>query len=722
MINTSNEYDNRITENRVFVLNANVTLADSTVLSLDDTDIIQGGMEFEDETSGTSSFQIGTAIINKHTLTLQNYDGKFDEYEFTDAVVRPRVGLQLSETVESLNKGVFTVDEPSFTGSVIILECLDNMHKFERAFSEVSLGFPTTAGNALQVISIHCGVSLATTTFFNSSYIIQSRPDDEALSCLDMVSYIAQVAGDYARCNTAGSLELKWYDLTVFENETNLDGGYFDDSNPYASGDNADGGNFTDYNSGDSFDGGTFLDLKKFWHFYDFGSTPTIGIDDVVITGIKVENTDSENGFSAIYGTEGYVISIMNNPLVQSQANAQQIANTVGAKIVGMKFRQFSASILSNPAIEAGDPAKLSVRARDGFNVYCGYVTNLSYRVGSRESVRNSAESVSRNSSTRYSEQTKTIVQSRKNTKQQLTAYDIAVQQLTSIMTNAMGYYPIRVTQPDGSYIDYMCDKPSLAESQIIWKKSIDGFAVSKDGGTTWITGITADGNIVAQTLSVVGINADWINAGSITSQNGHSTINLNNGTFSLGNARLVWNGTKLSVVGEITANSGKIGPFDISNAGLMSDIMQFFENENQPLIWLTKKGPEGESWESGADGVQRSNYEPAVAAVRAVEDGIETDVYIQARDNLQGDFGVFEIDRFEVSSGMPVSRVKATEDGISFEKYSGGFIEKSFEINLNAGNILMESNGKSFLISFDDSEGTLYIQADKVVINGHEF
>lgn len=659
MINTSNEYNNKITDDRVFILNADITLSDNTVLKLDDTDIMQGGMEFEDATSGTSSFQIGAAIINKHILTIQNFDGKFDTHDFTGATVIPYVGLQLSETVESLKKGFYTVDESNAVGGIVSLECLDNMYKFERPYKGVTLNFPTTAGNALQVICIYCGVSLATTTFTNSNYIIQSRPDDEALSCLDMVSYIAQIAGCFARCNRNGALEIKWYDTTAFEHEDSLDGGSFDSSNPYASGDNADGGNFTDYNSGDSFDGGTFLELKKFWHLYDFGGTPTIAVDDVVITGIKVENTDSENGYSSLFGLDGYVLPIINNPLIQSQSDADVIANSVGAKIVGMRFRPFSASVLSNPAIEAGDPAKLSVRARDGFNAYHGYITNLSYKVGSRETVKNSAETPSRNSSTRYSEATKTIIRARQNTRQQLTAYDIAVQQLTNLMVNSFGAFKSEEKLEDGSTIYYMHNKPTRAESQTIWKMTADAFAVSTDGGKTWNAGIDSQGNAVVNVLNAIGINANWINAGEI---NGIS----------------------------IKTNTGQIGPFRIGKTGLFSDIMEFYENNNYPLIWLTKKGPNGEPW--GTSNTERANLEPSVVVVRSIdENGTTTTANLIARKNPDNkrtgevsiskhgnganDEAVLSVDGVFITkreSGMPVDNIELTSSGVFAQNENG--------------------------------------------------
>jgi hypothetical protein len=192
MINTSNEFANLISQDRKFLMKADLTLSDLTAIQLTNSDILQSGMSFEDAVSGNTDYQIGAAIIGKHVLTLSNRSGQYNDYDFTGTTVVPYVGLQLSSTVEYLRKGFFTVDEAQFNGNIVTLECLDNMHKFEKPFSGVSQPFPCTYGLLLYSVCLHCGVVLATTTFTNSDKIIQSRPTDDALSCLDIVSYIAQ--------------------------------------------------------------------------------------------------------------------------------------------------------------------------------------------------------------------------------------------------------------------------------------------------------------------------------------------------------------------------------------------------------------------------------------------------------------------------------------------------------------------------------------------------
>jgi hypothetical protein len=569
-----------------FTAKEKIILANNTILDITEEDIVENGLSIEDGTTEGNVFSIGAAKIEKHMLYLNNIEDKFSSHNFTGAVLYPQIGLRLPDTIEWLKKGVFTVDKSVNVNGTIAISAYDNMNKFEKPFSGVPVSFPVTAFNLLYAVCLYCGVSLATLTFMNKDFIINRKPTNELITCRQIVAWIAQLSCNYARCNVDGAMELKWYDTDVANLSDDINGGTFDSSTPYATGDNINGGDFT-FSEITNYSGGTFKDMERYHHIYAMEQGAQIETDDIIITGVKVRamGSDSDYGETVMYGTDGYVIEIKDNPLIQENT-AAIIANSIGPKIVGVHFRPLSVSAAPDPCREAGDVANVS--DQDG-NYYFTIINNLSMTLGKNDRISCNAESTNSNNTSRPSPLTQVLEESKKYTKQNISAYDIAVKQLNSLMINALGYYPIQVKQDDGSYIDYMCDKPTLAESKIIWKKTIDAYAVSTDGGITWNVGITKDGNIIAQTLAVVGINANWIIAGELKSANGATRINLNDGTFDMGFGSLIWDGAEFAVVGKVTANRGKVGPYNIDESGLWSDAISILESDRMPYVWLNQ-------------------------------------------------------------------------------------------------------------------------------------
>lgn len=518
MLNLSTAFKNELNnDNRNYLCYADITLSDGTVLNLENKDIWTGGMTIEDAVSGTSSFDIGSAIINKLTLVINNIYETYSEYDFTDAVVVPYVGLELPDgTIEKIRKGVFTVDDPSYNGSLITLSCLDEMHKLDYSYSESSLVYPATLGGIVQDICYVCGVNLLTTTFFNSSYVVQNRPEDDSLTCRQVLAWVAQIACSWARFDIYGRLRLDWFDQTVFEMRDGWDGGVFDEGAPYETGDHADGGPFFPWDQINTYDGGTFKELNGYHHIYSLSSMQ-ICTDDVVITGIKVtesfEETDTEKVQFFLFGSAGYVLAIEGNDLIQ-QGAARGIAQSIGAKVVGLRFRPLDVSALNDPSMEAGDP--IYVTDRKGRS-YQSFVTSTTFRVGNYQQVQCSAKTPSRNSAQRYSESTRNIVLARREASKKISDYDKAVQLMTSIMANSMGMFETVEYTENGGIIVYQHDKPLLSDSEKIWKKSEEGFVCSTDGGKNWNAGWTVDGNIVANVLSTIGVNFDWAKGGTLT-------------------------------------------------------------------------------------------------------------------------------------------------------------------------------------------------------------
>lgn len=494
-----NEQNN---DNRNYLKYADITLTDGTVINLTNADFWSNGMKFEDSVSDDNTFNIGSANINTLNLSINNFDGKYTDYDFTDATVICYVGIELepedtsalldttgdkildttgneiivhkNALIEKIRICTMTViDTPYQNTTIIELECEDNMRKFDRDYSASKMKYPATRKQIIQDACKVCGVTLDTLNFYQDSYQIPARPDDEALTFRQVIAWTCQIGCQYARCDKYGRLTIKWYDTEIA------------DANRVA------------VNSTNGF---------------------TPNLDDVVITGVQVteylESTSTdEEASSYLYGEEGYVLKISANKLIP-QGTGEVVANIIGEKCVGMSFRPFETECLTDIVLEAGDAVLITDRKG---NKYKSFLTNVVLQPGSFEQISCNAESAARNSSKTYSLVTQAAVDARKSVWKERTTREQALQEFKDRLDNSTGVYTTVQTQQDGSQIFYLHDKPTLAESKAVWKMTAEAWGVSTDGGQTWNGGMTVDGDTIVRILNAVGVNADWINAGAIT-------------------------------------------------------------------------------------------------------------------------------------------------------------------------------------------------------------
>lgn len=494
-----NEQNN---DNRNYLKYADITLTDGTVINLTNADFWSNGMKFEDSVSDDNTFNIGSANINTLNLSINNFDGKYTDYDFTDATVICYVGIELepedtsalldttgdkildttgneiivhkNALIEKIRICTMTViDTPYQNTTIIELECEDNMRKFDRDYSASKLKYPATRKQIIQDACKVCGVTLDTLNFYQDSYQIPARPDDEALTFRQVIAWTCQIGCQYARCDKYGRLTIKWYDTEI-----------------------------TDANR---------ATIKS-----TNGFTPNL--DDVVITGVQVteyleSTSQDEEASSYLYGEEGYVLKISENKLIP-QGTGEVVTNIIGEKCVGMSFRPFETECLTDIVLEAGDAVLITDRKG---NKYKSYLTNVVLQPGSFEQISCNAESAARNSSKTYSLVTQAAVDARKSVWRERTTREQALQEFKDRLDNSTGVYTTVQTQQDGSQIFYLHDKPTLVESKAVWKMTAEAWGVSTDGGQTWNGGMTVDGDTIVRILNAVGVNADWINAGAIT-------------------------------------------------------------------------------------------------------------------------------------------------------------------------------------------------------------
>lgn len=426
---------------------------------------------FEDSVSGDNSFDIGSAIINVLTLSINNFDGRYSDYDFDGAEVVCYIGLALDDgTTEKVRICTATVvEQPEVETVTIDLTCEDNMRKFDRDYSESKLIYPATRAQIIRDACSVCGVTLLTTSFDRDDYIVQQRPADDALTFRQVLQWVAQIGCQWLRCDEYGRLCVKWFDTGK--------------TNP-----------------------------QEINVTYNFTPKHT----DVVITGVKVtEYSDSSEDVAGSYisGIEGYVLGISDNKLIR-KGDGETVASIIAEKCVGMRFRPFESGCPTNVALEAGDA--IIITDRNG-KLYNTYLTTTTLHPGSGQTIACNAKSAAKNSSTRYSQATQTYVDARNLVEKEKNERKKAIENLQESLSVGSGLFATYVQQEDGSTISYFHDKASLAESKNVIKITSEAIGVSNDGGKTYPFGFELTGTMITKLLYAEGINADYIDSGALT-------------------------------------------------------------------------------------------------------------------------------------------------------------------------------------------------------------
>lgn len=484
MIKTTAAYKEAIKKNRIFHHEVNINFADQTSMTVGDVDLF--AFQLLDATSNTGSFDIGSAIAQQLLLKLNNVDGKFDNHDFSDAVITAKIGLELSDnSIEWLNKGIFTAEPGTVSGDTISVNTFDNMVKFDTDYSQSKLVYPATLGAIVRDACSCCGVTLApdTATFDKDGYVVQNKPNDSALTFRQVLQFVGQISCTFFKINTEGKLSAKWYDTDTLES--------------------------IDMNN---------VNTEKVILIDELHTGSTLQTDDVVITGIKVveENGDEENSNSEVTyksGTDGYVLEVSGNKLIQDGKGAE-VVNYLGEHLNGLQFRPVSINASTDPCRESGD---LAVIVDSKGNKYKTIFTNVNYVAHTAQALICGAEVPTRLSSTRYSQATQVYKEIRANIRKYRTEWSAAFKELQTAMDSKNGLFPVSETQEDGSTILYFCDKPALKDSSTVIKLSVAGWGMSTDGGKTWNVGTLVDGTTITKILNAVGINANWINTGALT-------------------------------------------------------------------------------------------------------------------------------------------------------------------------------------------------------------
>ena len=548
MINVSNAFREKLEAGEPVRMVVDITFPDGTKKTIN-KDIMNGGNGFSD-CAESSSFPIGATVCKTLTLSINNDQEQWKNYNFYGAKIHAYLKLQTShaapesvstlldesynpildstgdpiiatqaatkDIIETIDKGVYTVTTPEQYSDIINVTALDDMYKANKTYTS-GLKLPQSLINLVRDACKTVGIGMNLTMDHGDIIIIRSVPD--SMTFRQLFGYAAMVESANARIDYSGNLQFVKWDFGKMESDNaatvDADGFiHFGDASPSIDTDgfvslpgwtiNAEG--FLALTSGPG------SDVQR---LMAYANPPALSSDDIVITGIKVtngqSNDDTETDYSGMYGEEGYVLELENELIDTDQL--QTVANIIGEQIVGARFRNLEGDLVYDPLVEFGD--MMYTYDRLG-NKYLTPLTDVSGNVGGLTTVKTQADDPIRGSSDFYGNSTKAIVAARRMVQKETSAREEAIRRLAETLSSSSGLYMTQEPQQDGSIIYYMHNKPTIAESNIIWKLTAEAFAVSIDGGKTYPYGFAVTGELITRLLYAEGINADYINAGTL--------------------------------------------------------------------------------------------------------------------------------------------------------------------------------------------------------------
>lgn len=496
MINASNTFKEKLQDGEQVIEIVEITFADGTTKTLEN-EIMIGNNDFSD-CAESSSFPVGATVCKTMKLELDNTEDQWKDYNFYQAKVHAYLKLQTSvaepasesiwmndfyepildtdgnsivlsraaskDRYETIDKGVYTITTPEQYGEILSFTALDDMYKTNaKYYSALTLPQPIMAlvRDACESLNIPMG---GFSSVAHGNVIVTALPDN--MTFRQLIGWAAMLETANARIDNRGYLQFIKWNFGAVEN-------------------------------------GSLVPFK----LEDYVSSPTLSSDDIVITGIRVKNKESES----LFGTAGYVLELENNLL--SDSDLGTVAAWIGGNLVGARFRNLQGDLIYNPLLEFGDMARSFDRNGNG---YLTPITDVSSPLNGITTVKTQADDPIRNSSTYMSEATKALVEARQLVKDERTEREKAVERLNNTLKTSGGLYMTVEPQDDGSNIYYAHNKPTLEESDIVWKFTAEAIGISMDGGKTYPYGLNINGELIARLLYAEGINASYINAGAL--------------------------------------------------------------------------------------------------------------------------------------------------------------------------------------------------------------
>lgn len=376
----------------------------SSVLRFTEADIWMGGVEISDSFAEAGTLGIGGCVINqaKVTLMANNTQGSFTPSSFYNCWAQILIGYSgvdngTDEWISKFNGDIVSV---AVNGPLITLTLYDYMYRLDKPITSTFAAW-VPGKTVRQVVAqalLECranGLNPDVPVPNGSSTIGNTVTlNPEATSYRDIICWVAQIAGGYARYNGEGLLEIKAFPLslsTQISIDPTITVDSFSDPSFYVRGSGANFFTLTD----------TFPVVHATFSHEIAGKSLKVR---KVTFGVK--DTDSSAGETYTYYSsdeltnDGIEIIMKGNDLIKgfSDIGIVNIANSILTTFTGQQYYLGNLRHVANPLMEAGDA--FAFMTVDGN--YVMIASNIVWSPGSAQTTESNGVILEQSDATQY--------------------------------------------------------------------------------------------------------------------------------------------------------------------------------------------------------------------------------------------------------------------------------------------------------------------------------
>lgn len=483
MYPVSDAYRNAISQNERNVrIAGTITLKDNSVIQIDDEDILQGSLYFTEQCVSGEDIEVGNVYASELGFTLTAPPA--NPYILDGARVVINFGIETSEGVwEYVPLGYFYVTDIERKNTAVSLKAFDGM-----ILLDVDLSGVLTMGTPYELITSCCtkaGITLTTTSsafniFANGNKVFTLPSDSKVQTCRDLIMWLCQLMGAFARMNRLGQLE-----IVPIKASTNV----------------------------------KVIDRQQ-----RFSTDVSDFVVKVTKIAMKVGDTDY------LQGTDGVTMTLEENPflLTMNEAEINTVLTNILNQVGTVEYTPGNVNFIGDPALQAGDWVKLTgvglvqtekdtvfltgdFPAETDVPVAMALVTHSTWRYRGPHNIK----AVGKSALVRgvQAQQTKSVsaVKAVAETAREIAQ---AANQSTQLINDAIGGHILIRREPGGTNEILIMDNEDPELATKIWRWNMGGLGYSDN-----VTGAdnTAREYDVAMTMDGA-INADFVKTGKLAS------------------------------------------------------------------------------------------------------------------------------------------------------------------------------------------------------------